>query len=272
MYALIPNVEQFETHLERFRAICEADEVVLFERATFLVISHTSGRPKQPMDPHRFEKISNIIKQFKLSCSKMQAQFKALQVRNSHYAAYMDTLTANTYVMVVISDPAIRTSFNLLARMWRILKVNARCCYRTSCRSAQYSDCTGLFREARKQEHIKVKQSEPCFFTKNGGTTNIVYYCRETISFEYEYKNRMGQGAKERPQADSLPSIKHESRISGCYLERNPFITGIDQVERPSVELDYIVVVDKDHARRSSSVLRTTDSGGVRDATFNLWT
>lgn len=41
-------------------------KVLLFERATFLVISHTERRMHR--DPHRFEKVSNIIKQFKLSC------------------------------------------------------------------------------------------------------------------------------------------------------------------------------------------------------------
>merc|ERR1711907_294716 len=40
VHALIPNVRLLEKHLERFCEICEADEVVLFERATFLVISH----------------------------------------------------------------------------------------------------------------------------------------------------------------------------------------------------------------------------------------
>ena len=37
-----------------------ADEVVLFERSTFLVISHHDARLHE--DQHRFEKISNIIK------------------------------------------------------------------------------------------------------------------------------------------------------------------------------------------------------------------
>eukprot|EP00568_Trieres_chinensis_P010381 CAMPEP_0183300736 /NCGR_PEP_ID=MMETSP0160_2-20130417/7057_1 /TAXON_ID=2839 ORGANISM="Odontella Sinensis, Strain Grunow 1884" /NCGR_SAMPLE_ID=MMETSP0160_2 /ASSEMBLY_ACC=CAM_ASM_000250 /LENGTH=283 /DNA_ID=CAMNT_0025463209 /DNA_START=36 /DNA_END=884 /DNA_ORIENTATION=- len=42
---LIPNIGVLESHLGDFCRICDADEVVLFERATFLVISHaqTSG-------------------------------------------------------------------------------------------------------------------------------------------------------------------------------------------------------------------------------------
>lgn len=37
MYQLIPNVTQLEQNLENFASIIDADEVLLFERATFLV-------------------------------------------------------------------------------------------------------------------------------------------------------------------------------------------------------------------------------------------
>jgi Ras-related GTP-binding protein A/B len=44
----------------------ECDEVLLFERATFLIISFCERASHR--DVHRFEKVSNIIKGFKLSC------------------------------------------------------------------------------------------------------------------------------------------------------------------------------------------------------------
>lgn len=44
----------------------ECDEVLLFERATFLIISFCELASHH--DTHRFEKVSNIIKGFKLSC------------------------------------------------------------------------------------------------------------------------------------------------------------------------------------------------------------
>ncbi|ETE69680.1 Ras-related GTP-binding protein B [Ophiophagus hannah] len=117
VYQLIPNVQQLETNLRNFAQIIEADEVLLFERATFLVsekmgrLGEGSTKPptclavishyqcKEQRDVHRFEKISNIIKQFKLSCS--------MEVRNSNFADFIDIFTSNTYVMVVMSDPSI---------------------------------------------------------------------------------------------------------------------------------------------------------------------
>ncbi|RUS18665.1 Gtr1/RagA G protein [Endogone sp. FLAS-F59071] len=66
VYYLMPNIHTLESQLANFCEICEADEVVLFERTTFLVIAKAGSLEHQ--DKHRFEKISNIIKQFKLGC------------------------------------------------------------------------------------------------------------------------------------------------------------------------------------------------------------
>lgn len=112
VYKLIPNVQELEANLKQFAEIIEADEVLLFERATFLVISHSQR--KEHRDIHRFEKISNIIKQFKLSCSKLAAQFQSMQVSNSNFSAYIDVFTPNTYVMVIISDPVISSAATLI--------------------------------------------------------------------------------------------------------------------------------------------------------------
>merc|ERR550525_1294960 len=105
VYMLIPNVKDMESSLNEFAEILDADEVLLFEKATFLVISHAQRH--QHRDVHRFEKISNIIKQFKLSCSKLAAHFQSMEVRNSNFSAFIDVFTANTYVMVIVSDSQI---------------------------------------------------------------------------------------------------------------------------------------------------------------------
>ncbi|KAI5740070.1 hypothetical protein M8J76_000234 [Diaphorina citri] len=97
VYQLIPNVKELEQSLHLFATLMDGDEVLLFERATFLVISHCQR--KEHRDIHRFEKISNIIKQFKLSCSKVAAAFHSMEVRNSQFAAFIDEFTSNTFVM-----------------------------------------------------------------------------------------------------------------------------------------------------------------------------
>ncbi|CAE1268124.1 RRAGA_B [Acanthosepion pharaonis] len=112
VYQLIPNVQQLETNLAHFANAIDAEEILLFERATFLVISYWQRKPHR--DVHRFEKISNIIKQFKLSCTKVAASFQSMEVRNSHFAAFVDAFTSNTYVMVIMSDSSITSAATLL--------------------------------------------------------------------------------------------------------------------------------------------------------------
>jgi Ras-related GTP-binding protein A/B len=112
VYQLIPNVRSLECSLNQFANIVDADEVLLFERATFLVISHC--QLKEHNDSHRFEKVSNIIKQFKLSCAKLGAKFQSMEVRNSLFAAFIDTFTSNTYIMVVTSDFSMPSEATLI--------------------------------------------------------------------------------------------------------------------------------------------------------------
>jgi len=70
---LMPNISQLNLSLNRFCNTIRANEVVIFEKSTFLMISHFDTVAHE--DEHRFEKISNIIKQFKLSCIKTNYQF-----------------------------------------------------------------------------------------------------------------------------------------------------------------------------------------------------
>jgi len=94
----------------------EAEEVILFEKATFLDISHTTQRRSEESfkDSHRFERISNIIKMFKLSCMKSRTELKSMQVHNSKFDAFLDEFTPNTYILVVTSDPSVKTAATML--------------------------------------------------------------------------------------------------------------------------------------------------------------
>lgn len=118
VYALVPDVAALEARAAALADLCEADELVLFERATFLVISHAerkqtgtaAGLPGPGgsagtsagggivrhagdgvpgsiggADPHRFEKISNIIKQFKLSCRYGSPSWRSSLVANTRH-------------------------------------------------------------------------------------------------------------------------------------------------------------------------------------------
>lgn len=116
VYTLIPDISTLEKQLAHICQVCEADEVVLFEKNTFLLISHSARKSMQ--DAYRFEKISNIVKQFKLSCGKMKTSFRSFQVKNALFSATIEPFLQHSFVMVVTSDPkmhAAATAANLWA-------------------------------------------------------------------------------------------------------------------------------------------------------------
>lgn len=114
---MIPSVEILERDLKSFCDTVGAAEVVIFEKATFLMVKHFNN--EEIVDEHRFEKISNIVKQFKLSLMKPNLGFSSLVVRNSKFTAYLDEFTESSYIMVILGQ----TDVELEA-----VKLNIKCC------------------------------------------------------------------------------------------------------------------------------------------------
>lgn len=108
--SLIPNMDLFNDNLVKFNKVLDAEEIILFEKTTFLVISSTTSiqeelNGSQELDPKRFEKISNIIKTYKQSISKLRSNFTNLIIRGSngnHF--YVDVLTDNIFIMIILND------------------------------------------------------------------------------------------------------------------------------------------------------------------------
>merc|ERR1711939_208283 len=105
---LLPSLRVLEEHLGNFMRATSAREVVLFERNTLLVIASSSDSDTDTeWDKRRFERISTMVKAFKLGCSRIRAPFKALSMRTSRYNAVLDALTGETLVLV-IAPPAVQ--------------------------------------------------------------------------------------------------------------------------------------------------------------------
>ncbi|KAL1579158.1 gtp-binding protein [Candida albicans] len=122
--SLIPNINLFNNNLIEFNSILDAEEIILFEKTTFLVISSTASIQSQQqqqqqqksidndqdstneeLDPKRFEKISNIIKTYKQSITKLRTNFKNLIIRGSNGTNfYIDIITDNMFIMIVLKD------------------------------------------------------------------------------------------------------------------------------------------------------------------------
>ena len=124
VHSLMPNMDQLEKELMFIADTIEADEVVLFEKSTFLVIANATR--KSFTDALRFEKISNIVKQFKLGVSREHNTFSTLDICTPAFRAYMDRFTANTFILVITSKHDIHpaaTVCNVSAARAHFLKL-----------------------------------------------------------------------------------------------------------------------------------------------------
>ncbi|CAL1156390.1 unnamed protein product [Cladocopium goreaui] len=112
---LVPDPELLQDQVNFMCQQLMADEVVIFEKNTFLVI--TRAHTKEMQDQYRFEKLSNIIKQYKLSCQKAKTNFRNFVVKNDSFRAIIEPFLTHSYIMVVISDLSI-TSAATSANLW----------------------------------------------------------------------------------------------------------------------------------------------------------
>lgn len=109
IHDLIPNLTEIEKHLKSLGELIEAEEVLLFERASFLVVSSwVSSVGFENPTSDRFERLSNIIKNFKQSISrytgmpKSAEQFTLLNVKLTRFSMFVVKFTTNTYLAVCL--------------------------------------------------------------------------------------------------------------------------------------------------------------------------
>jgi Ras-related GTP-binding protein A/B len=109
IHDLVPNLDQIEKHLGSLGKIIMAEEVLLFERSSFLVVSSWTSKIGE-MNPttDRFERLSNIIKNFKQSTSrytgtpKSAEQFILFELKLNVFSMFIVKFTTNTYLAVVL--------------------------------------------------------------------------------------------------------------------------------------------------------------------------
>lgn len=108
IHDLVPNLSMIETQLASLGVAIDADEILLFERTSFLVISKWTSREGE-RNPYgdRFERMSNILKSWKHTCSKFTGtprnaeQFSEFEHKmGPTFSMFVTKFTTNTYILV----------------------------------------------------------------------------------------------------------------------------------------------------------------------------
>ncbi|PGH16332.1 hypothetical protein AJ79_01874 [Helicocarpus griseus UAMH5409] len=109
VHKLIPNLSVIERFLHAFAQKIEAEEVILFERSTFLTVTSVAseiGRLNPIFDRH--ERLSNIMKAFKHCAARnthttpASASFLVMHTKTPQFNVFLGRFTDNTYIFVVV--------------------------------------------------------------------------------------------------------------------------------------------------------------------------
>ncbi|KAL9613046.1 MAG: hypothetical protein Q9167_002392 [Letrouitia subvulpina] len=126
--SLIPNLDTVKRGLRTLAQATEAEEVVLFEQATFLTVTRV-GSEMGDRNPYkdRYERLSNIIKTFRNSLltyagaaqtNLTKPAFEEFAIKTRLFNLIIEKLTHNTYVLLVFPPGEVElecTRLNVLA-------------------------------------------------------------------------------------------------------------------------------------------------------------
>ena len=122
IHDLVPNLSAIERNLADLGVAIEAEELLLFERTSFLAVSSwTSEAGADNPTEDRLERMSNIMKQFKQSISRFTGtprnaeQFVCMEHKaGTRFSLFILKFTTNTYLMAVLPPGEARFNAAML--------------------------------------------------------------------------------------------------------------------------------------------------------------
>lgn len=122
IHDLVPNLSVIERNLANLGIAIEAEELLLFERTSFLAVSSwTSPEGQNNPTEDRLERMSNIMKHFKQSISRFTGtprnaeQFIRMEHKaGTRFSLFILKFTTNTYLMVVLPPGEARFNAAML--------------------------------------------------------------------------------------------------------------------------------------------------------------
>ena len=89
---------------------CDADEIFLIEKNTFLCIESVDNG-KNEQNEERMKKISFLIKKFKQTLWKNKADFSCIKIKMNNIMVYFEEFMKYSYIMIINQRPKINCAF-----------------------------------------------------------------------------------------------------------------------------------------------------------------
>ena len=115
---VIKNIK-IEKGLKYLLEACDADEIFLIEKNTFLCI-YSVDNGKNEKKEIRIKKISFLIKKFKLAIRKCKADFCCIRMKMNNIMVYFEEFNNYSYILILIQRP--KTNYTLLEMNISLLK------------------------------------------------------------------------------------------------------------------------------------------------------
>lgn len=100
---LLPNTEQIKKSLQSFCQLMGCEEIILVEKYTFLIISFYQ-KINNNKEINKYERISTIVKQFKLTLNNLKTDLNQMIIKNQNFVIYIENFTNNTYIVLIYKD------------------------------------------------------------------------------------------------------------------------------------------------------------------------
>ncbi|KAK7196681.1 Ras-like small GTPase [Novymonas esmeraldas] len=121
--SLVPHRDVLVETMRGIAVACDAAEVALYERSTFLCLTHITRKSAvdggAPLFQHgsgelRTTEVSETVKHFKLSCMNNTTSLGGLSIATETFTALLCPFTDCTHVLVVSVDPAVNVELHRL--------------------------------------------------------------------------------------------------------------------------------------------------------------
>ncbi|CBH17257.1 ras-family member, GTP-binding protein, putative [Trypanosoma brucei gambiense DAL972] len=139
--SLIPHCDVLTRAMEKLLVSCNASEVALYERGTFLCLTYVSKIDAGGADngsliaeddgsnrgdrcsgtESRTTKVSETVKHFKLSCMNNATSLEGYQMTTTTFTALLHPFTSCTYVLIFSEDTSVNVELhriNVLSARW----------------------------------------------------------------------------------------------------------------------------------------------------------
>ncbi|KPA76347.1 putative ras-family member GTP-binding protein [Leptomonas pyrrhocoris] len=122
--SLVPHRDVLVETMRGIAVACDAVEVALYERSTFLCLTHvtrTAAKDAAAAPPFlqgngelRTTEVSETVKHFKLSCMNNTTSLGGLSIATESFTAMLYPFTECTHVLVVSADPQVSVELHKL--------------------------------------------------------------------------------------------------------------------------------------------------------------